>query len=214
MKSRICWIIIAVWALASQLSAAPGTIFSNFGPGGTFGSSLQRYDCDMTCGFMSAPFTASASGQLTSIQLPIDSNNSPITIALYTSSGGAPGTLLESWTTAVPATETLVTVTSVLNPTLSAGSQYWIVFTVPATTGEDIQWFQNLIGQTGGLFFGTSLTAQTHVFAANPLPAIQVLGNLSGPPPVPLPPTLLLTLGGLALAGLTFFTMKKRNALT
>ena len=209
----LAWsIILALGVGAAQLSA--GTLFTNFGAGGTFGSGIQRYDCDMTCGFSSSPFTASASGQVTSVQLPIDSNNSPITIALYTSTGGAPGTLLESWTVAVPATETLVTLTSVANPTLSAGSQYWIVITVPMTAGEDFQWFQNGIGQTGGVWFGTNLTGQVHVFGANPAPAIQVLGNVTTPPPVPLPPTLLLTLFGLGLAGFAAFSLRKRNALT
>jgi hypothetical protein len=207
----LAWsIILALGGISAHLSA--GTLYSNLGPGNTFGGST--YGCGSGCGgFFSTTFTTTAGGQLASIQVPLFNPNGAVnvTVGLYTNSGGEPGTPLESWTIALTTSPQLITINSVATPTLSSGTQYWFVITLPGGNAV-INWPQNSQNVLGGAWNGATLTGQTQSNNGSPTPAIQLLS----PPPAgtPLPSTLLLTLCGLALTGLVGFGLRKRNVLT
>lgn len=116
-------------------SAHAGTIFSNVGPGFP-GDSLGYYgDSGPGVTYLGMTFTATGSGNLDTLSLDLQGDTSPITIGLYSNSAGQPGALIESWSTAIPAgfgfppVPPLTTLTSVGNPSLSAGTQYWLVLT-------------------------------------------------------------------------------------
>jgi len=93
--------------------------------------------------FGATGFTPSEEFQLTSIQLALGyvagfPSNGPneATVSLVSDSGGLPGSTIESWQlTDLPTTfpAPLTTISSVLNPILLPGNQYWII----ATAGPD-----------------------------------------------------------------------------
>jgi hypothetical protein len=114
---------------------------------------------------------------LTSILIPIESNADfayPDSIGLYEDSSGQPGTLLESWTALLPAAGNvapLTDLTSLENPLLTAGTQYWLLIDAP-TVG--VIWELNNQGVNGGLWGGISLDEIVQTAAFNATPAIQL----------------------------------------
>ncbi len=92
-------------------------------------------------------FTAGGDFKLTDVQLPLQSGTTltgTANIYLTANNAGVPGTVLESWLGvtgepfALPQLNA-ITLTSVLNPTLSNGSEYWLVVG-PATDVSAKAW--------------------------------------------------------------------------
>jgi len=192
-------IVFAFCLIPTSLPA--GTAYSNFGPGNTFSNS----NITISAAFTATTFTTTAGGMLATVQLALGSPTTPVTMGLYTDSAGHPGTVLENWTVPVAPLPQLITLTSVLNPALSSGTQYWFVLSNPS----NLIWSQNNQGVIGGVWVGP-INTLTQNLAFLPTPAIQLLTQ-GTPNPTPLPPTLILTLCGLALAGLAWFVAKKRT---
>jgi hypothetical protein len=98
-------------------------------------------------------------------------------MTLYMDSGGAPGNLLESWSVTLPGLTQLppgTTLTSVLHPSLFAGTQYWFVLTPASGPGTFVNWNLNDQGVIGGVWAGSSLSSLTKSFATDPTPGIQL----------------------------------------
>jgi len=139
-------------ALSADLAAA-AVIYSNIGNGFP-ADSKQSYQASI--GYFATSFTATASGNLASLETDLAGTTSPITVSLYTNSAGEPGTLLESWTTPIPYGTNFpppapIVLTSVLNPPLFTGSVYWVVLQAPPF---QVSWTGNDEGITGGIWQG------------------------------------------------------------
>jgi hypothetical protein len=102
-------------------AASAGPIYSNIGAGFP-GDAPNDYQTAST--FFGTTFTTTAAGTLSSLEIDIKGATSPVTVGLYTSSAGQPGTLLESWSAVRPVgtgfpPPAVTTLTSVLDPS------YW-----------------------------------------------------------------------------------------
>ena len=187
-------IVLAICWTSGLLSA--GIIFSNIGAG--FPGDTPAFHASGSGGnlFVGTTFTTSGTGNLLSISTELAANpTSTLSVGLYTNSSGEPGTLLESWSIIVPiytgSLPPLTTFASVLNPSLSSGTQYWFVVT---TTNNTINWAQNDKAVNGGLWSSlTSLSTLSQVVLNSPTPGIQLD---STPEPVS---GLLLATGTLLL---------------
>lgn len=149
-------------------------------------------------GYIAALIVAQNSGTLTQLALGVgESTPLSITAGLYTNNVGQPGTLLDSWTFTAPASDkTLTTLDSVLNPTITQSSEYFLVLSGPGIAIVD--WAQSDVSG-GGYWSGATLTGLNHVsFQTNALGF-----SLNGTPAVaPEPGTLtLLALAALATLG-------------
>jgi hypothetical protein len=81
-----------------------------------------------------------------------------LTISLNADSGGAPGAVIESFTVsgAMPSfgansSGNLVTATSILQPVLTAGTDYWVVLSIPEDGTSWSAWNLNSTGDLGPL---------------------------------------------------------------
>ncbi len=153
--------------------ACADTIYTNLGPG----ESWNGLDAYVSGSFFGTTFTATASGTLASIKIPVESNADfaySDSIGLYEDSSGQPGTLLESWTVSLPPAGNIAPLTDLIsleNPLLTAGTQYWLLIDAP-TVG--VIWELNNQGLNGGLWGGTSLNEIAQSAASNAMPAIQL----------------------------------------
>jgi hypothetical protein len=182
--------------LALSAQAFAGTVlFSDIGPG---------YPSDATIGygpgvaFSGITFTATASGSLAQIVSEFSSNTPfNLTADLYTNSGDAPGTLLESYSITVGFSDTVTTtINSVVDPTLTAGTQYWFVLVDP----NSMDWAGNDESVLGGFWVGPTLTSLVQDYAGDDAPGIELIATPGG---VPEPSAaILVAIGGLALMGL------------
>jgi hypothetical protein len=182
----------------SSGAASADTLYGDIGAGFP-ADSPSDYNTAGT--FFGTTFTASATGNLGSLEFDAWGTTSPVTVGLYTSAAGEPGTLLESWSATVPTgggfpPPAATFLTSVLNPLLSSGSAYWIVFS--QSSGNQITWFSNDESVAGGIWSGNTLTTMSNVFATFDTPGIELD---SAATPEPASAMLLgLGIGGLILA--------------
>jgi len=114
-------------------------------------------------------------------------------MSLFSDSGGAPGSLIEQFGTDLTAPATkfggIVTATSALNPTLLAGTQYWLVLT-PFDSSTEIAWEQ------GGVpaVFADFTTSPTGLGGWSPiLPTATPQFEIDGTVPEPTAALLLAT---------------------
>lgn len=133
-------------------------------------------------------------------------NTSAITVSLDSNASGLPGGTLESWTIApgtlgsVGNNNAPIDLTSVLHPTLTSGTLYWL--TATTDTGDTIGWGLDTTGDPhntatsidgGATWFDSTSTGLTPG-------AFQVDGPTIVNTGVPEPGTLVLLGSGLALA--------------
>jgi len=188
---------------------ADTVIFSDFGPGNSFstsvGAGIRGSTVEPPSGLSQAmAFTSGANFTFTNLFLPLSvaQGTGSAMVALMSDASGAPGAVIESWTvTNLPSifSPTILQITSTLNPALSAGTQYWVgVF--PVAADSNIAWWHNNIGNVGPTAFA---------FASDPVSANWTVLNTSqttlaafeiqGVNPVPEPGTLLLMATGLGV---------------
>jgi len=181
------------WMLSGELHA--GVIYSNLGAGDSF---IINREYDVNSNFMATPFVTTGGGNLADIRTPMFSLNNPVTLGLYTDSGGIPGTLLEGWTATVPGVPgILTTLTSEQHPLLSADTPYWLVITVNQAQKLHLAWYQNSQGFLGGIFESNDLNHWLQFVPDSPAPAIELTSIASVPEPSAL---MLLGSGLLVLA--------------
>jgi hypothetical protein len=179
MSNRLSSVLILGLCLAFGASA--GTIYSDVTAG--FPADGATVTSFSTYGGME--FTATGSGNLATISVAMNDfiNDLPDTLGLYISSGGEPGTLLETWSTNFPmngVSYPLVTLTSAVNPFLLAGTQYWFVVTPAA--GQSVDWLESDEGVTGLFGFGNSLTTVGPPVGSGLAPGIEVTSTSTSTP--------------------------------
>lgn len=125
-------------------------IFSNIGADGTYQSGLRftfGYEAFLNRTVSVAfPFTPTGNYRLSRLELGIVAVNQggTVKVELRTDLNGLPGNILESWLTDMPQSGTLasprVALSSVSNPALALGQQYWLVATAAPGAGTG-QWY-------------------------------------------------------------------------
>ena len=194
---------ILAGVLGASLLAAGPVIYSNLGP------SLSYLNNGVGAGSTSpfglaTTFTATGSGQLLQVLVPVEDTHGTVGMGLYADNGGKPGALIEAWnnivvnnTFASPAP--LVTTASVLQPTLTAGSTYW--FFVLSAAGnpntDGLEWGNSSQISSGGDWFGGPSNVVLQ-FPTSPPPAIE-LDAVGGAIAAPEPGTLALFTTALIL---------------
>ncbi|QEH35054.1 hypothetical protein OJF2_35990 [Aquisphaera giovannonii] len=164
--------------LAWAAPARAGIAFDDFGPGDAF-DQVEGYVAAGGGSFgvltVAAQFTSAASGELSTIRLALAylAGTNAFTVSLRADDGGMPGsTVLESFSLAdLPAyghPYAPESVTSVLHPSLVAGSKYWLEVAAADTSTLGTWNFNTtdasgLVSQTGS---GT-LTGTLPAFAVN-----------------------------------------------
>jgi len=174
--------VIVLLLLGTSRDIRADTIFSDFGPGGSYAASNYGLSTSQT---VANAFTPTADYTLGQIDLGLThfSGTNAVDVDLRNDSSGAPGSLIESWTlTSLPAygstLDTAETVTAVGTAFLLQGTQYWLqVSTGDSTTiAAWMQNDQNVIGSVYFTRFGT---------VTNVLSAFDVLGTPSSTVPEP-----------------------------
>ena len=187
---RRFFLVVSMAVLLAASSALPGkadTIYSNLGEGGTFdtgngwlvGGSMQ---------VIAHQFIPAADFTFTDAQLAlgvISGGLNTVNVYLMTDSDGLPGDILELMiaTDISPFPGDLATVTSKVQPTLGAGTPYWIVASAP---GANEEWNFNSTGvfSTDTNFVFNLMDSPTGpwlpVPAGDALSAYQVNGDPAG----------------------------------
>lgn len=175
---RAC-IVLCFGLCAAGADAA--VLYTDLGAGETY----QSFGDSTAPQYMGAPFVATASGTLLDLLLPIaESGPGTVDIGLYTSSGGEPGSALETWTgisiyDSFAGQAPLDDLASVAHPALTLGSTYWVV--VNSTT-EDLAWDGDSTGILGGTWFGSAVNELGQAAPDDYASALQVDGISNGAP--------------------------------
>jgi len=203
-------IAVIVWLCASPAASRADTIYSNLGgpSGGSYLIQGPGYSPQFQQGIR---FTAEITGALDSIDVLVRglelNRVAAGNVLLYADSGmNKPGALIESITvSSIPSMALdplpLTTVSSSLNPTLTAGTTYWV--TMKATTSQ-FGWVmtdemgKRAIRTNGGLWS-----------IADTREATVRLNSIDVVAPVPLPPAAW---GGLALMAVVGATKLRRRS--
>lgn len=208
-------VVLALCLIPAQL-AGQTILYNNLGSGNTSSGSSYTDGIGPGVVFVGTRVTATAGGALSTVLTFFNTSfATTVTMGLYTDSGGQPGTLLESWSTPTVSQDApgLITLTSVVHPVLAAGTAYWFVINPPNASRVG-GWFQNNQGVNGGMSYGSSANSLSNTLnPSGPTPAIQ-LNAPAGPvpTPTPLPPSIFLTLIGLACVGLYFARTRRAAA--
>jgi hypothetical protein len=184
-----------------QVRLSAGIIYSNIG----FGFPADSPGIYGTAATWGTTFTTMSGGTLATVSIDLSSRTSPVTAALYTSLSGRPGTLLESWSAAVPIGNgfplpPLTTLISVVQPFLNSGTQYWFVLNGVNNCFCNVNnWSENDQSVGGGIWSGASLNSLFQSFAGSPAPGIQLTSAVPEP-----------TTGMLTAASLLFLAQLRR----
>lgn len=200
LKKRIvCAALAGVFWM--PLAASAGVIYSNIGPGFP-NDATTGWGAPVVGPYWGQEFTAMASGAVTSIATGAytEANVTAATLGLYTSVAGQPGVLLESWNSGLTYYTYATTFTSVLNPILTAGSEYWVVLT--ETPGLNAQWTASDEGAVGGIGNGSALNALS-LDTTDPALGIEIDGVTAAPEPA--------TAGMIGAIGLALVLARRRR---
>lgn len=201
-------------------------VYTNFDDTDSYstGAGLIVTNDPMTGASVAVAFTPTANYNLTSIEFAVSDlmpdDSSDVTLGIFADNGGLPGSSPFESFTATPTgmfgdTVLVTTVSSILQPLLYAGTQYWIGMN--AAPGDMIVWNQNVTSANG---FAES-DGQGNWSAADslqPQGALEVDGTLSAIQPVdttdaagsPVPEPGVWTLMAAGLATLVMLRRRRR----
>jgi len=181
MHKHLAWVFILV---ACVLPARATTLYTTFGPSQAFGSG--GYTVEDNLGWAS-PFQTTATGAVGSVDLALalQGGSMSIKVVIASDSSGSPGAALDTYTiTNLPATATVESAVSTLNPVLSAGTPYWFeVIGQGSNPGTDIgQWYNNTLGLTQTIDISNTGGSTWSVFSAGESdPAFDVVSTVPEP---------------------------------
>jgi hypothetical protein len=187
-----------------KLSAS--TLYDTFGPGLTADDGYATGCAASTC-IEATPFVPAFTAQLGTVVADLGTGEtglSPLnqySFSIWTDVNGSPGAMLESWSVNAPGLALAnFTLTSVVEPTLLSGVQYWALYssTFPSQTNTSLDWGFDSSAPPGGVWVGPSSSSLEQTDASFSVPALL----LSGVEPVPEPGTLSYACAALVvLAG-------------
>jgi hypothetical protein len=195
--------IFMLAALSCVCLNAGTIIYSDFGAGQAYDNSAGW---NVGAGSSVATgFDPSASGTLSQVDVALENLGAiePLSIMVETDSGGTPsGTVLDSWmlsTSSIASMPQTYTLSSSLNPALTAGTEYWLVLS-STDPNDSYAWMENSTGTTGKDYNnGSGWQIQPSLVT----PAFDVeTGSASVPTPEP------ATLGFTALGFLALFAAR------
>lgn len=205
--------LLCISCLVLVPSLPAGTIVSSFGPGQTFNSSFVDNVGGASQQSLAASFTPSAAYTLSTIDLAATWITGPnqLTVLLTSDAGGVPGSTIESFNLTnfsgfyVPG---VVTATSVLHPTLMAGTTYWVELTANDLVDTLDGWYPVLNSVTYGGFGESAYRSGAGAWNVSGVGVFQAF-DVTGTAATPEPSTLALVVIAL-LVGLTYRLLHKQ----
>lgn len=149
-------------------------------------------------------FTASVTGTLSDIILPVSmvSGVGTYGVQLYSNSGGALGSVIDSWTGvntngSFGANNPSTLLAGSPSVHITAGTSYWVVVSPTGASTSTLYgtWNDNSTGATGNAVYSTNYGTTWNYMTGQPLAALQVDVN---PPAAPEPLSVLALVGGAA----------------
>jgi hypothetical protein len=215
MKAIPVLVAVSVLGLLASRAEASIVVYSDFGPGQTYGSSLN--DAAGATSFIGEdvgyadPFTPASTVTFASVLLPLSSvaGTKSLVVSLRPSVSGSPGAPIESFTvTGLPSfpTSTVYQLNSLLDPVLTAGSTYWIAI-FPGGSNTVAGWNFDSVGVNGG----AANVNGSNTWTQNPdntSSAFEVLGNPLATPE----PASLSMLAGLGACTMMWIGKRRRAA--
>ena len=213
-------------AVCALLLVAPAvahadTIFSNLGPGNSYNISLGNPVGDGLDGSglnyaEGDRFTAGLTASLNSVMLALSCAVCPgggsLTVRLTQNAGNQPGAVLESLSVLgttlgiLGNNNPVITLSSVLHPILSFGTEYWLTVSGPATSA--VAWNWNTTGDGSP----TAISGDGGASWFSPAGLTPGAYGLNGTA-VPEPGTVwLFATGFLTLGGVKLRSLRKRNS--
>lgn len=207
--------LLALCLLALGLPARADTIYSNLGPGDSFqsgaaygigGNLSGRNDVAM-------PFTTGVQSYLlTQIEIAgfLVSGNGLFEAALYSSSGGHPGTPLAAIVRAIFQDPPALLSFSGFTASLDAGTTYWVVLRAadPFSSDGQLGWMWNATGVSGNVGVSSDGATWLIIGGTQPDPALRVSGTAIAST-APEPGALFLSLSGTLV--LVTLNLKRRK---
>jgi hypothetical protein len=166
--------------LSEVIGDIPQVLFSNLGPNNTFASNGPAIGTQPSDQVIAASFVPQATSVFGGITVPVARFQGTAPLTIYLAEGSSqPGPPIETFTVnsnLLPATNipALITLQSILEPTLQAKTKYWLVMQTDEVTGYT--WAYNSVGSLGFSFtnIGTGWisnpTLITPAFAVNAAP--------------------------------------------
>jgi len=196
---------LATLALTAPSAARADIIFTNLGPGNSFDfGSANPVGFDFFTGDRDAQadsFLPLADAILTRLAIGLTAfagtNTAPVTVALAANAGNLPGFVIESWTIPVGglsgfgAPSLPLFLTSILHPTLSFGTRYWV--TASGGVADPIAWNLTLLNDANPTATSVDGGVVWNRLGLSP-GAVQLEGSI-----VPEPASLVLVATGLAV---------------
>lgn len=155
MKPQVLLAAVLV-VITLPVASRADTIYSNLGPGSSYAGSAIRAATGSLNLAAATPFVVPSGFDfgLTEIDLAVDSTAAaPALVQLRENAGGAPGTVIDSWTMNFPglfSNFSIVpsqSITGITGITLDAGLTYWLAV-LPASAATDTWWRANNTGQS------------------------------------------------------------------